>query len=408
MENTAKNINDLAYAKREIGGSAKKRNILTGFIVDLVSYVLTRTRQIIFFSWAGFLSTTSIFEALKSWSIRRMYWGRSSLYRTAFHIVIFSITLVSLFVGISSRINVFTSERDQSGLVLSSGAIGNSDTLYQAGTTETIVASNPAAKNWPEYTHKVVDGETLESIANVYGVSTGTIRWANNLSSDRVRIDQILTVPGLDGVLYTVKSGDTVDSIIKSSTIKNANTFDIIELNELQPPNYTLSEGQELFIPNAIVVPVASRNTSNRSGGGGGSFITLSDPGISVPSGTFINPLTFCPGYSISRGVLPWHNGVDMAKNGGCWVNSTAGGVVEVAGWGSYGQGFYVKINHQNGFVSYYYHGNGEFAVKKGDSINAGQRILHMGCTGNCTGTHVHFEMHYNGGVVNPANYMKL
>ncbi len=377
--------------------------ILISYILDLSRYLRIRSRQFFLFLYAGFLSLGGILGTLKNWSVQRMYWGRSSLYRTFFHIVVFSITLVSLLVGITSRINILDGESGRQGLVLASGVVGNSDTLYQAGTTETITASNPYEKNWPEYKHIVKRDETLDSIAAQYGVSTATIKWANNLYSDRLRIDQELSIPGLDGVLYEVKSGDTVESIVNSSSIQNANAFDIIELNQLEPPDYTLAEGQRIFIPNAIKIIKKSVTASTS-----GTYVRFADPGIEVAPGTFVNPLLYCPGYYISRGLLPWHTGVDMAKAGGCWINATADGTVVHAEWGSYGQGFYVQVDHHNGFVSYYYHGNGEFAVSRGQTIKAGQRILYMGCTGNCTGTHLHFEVRYNGSVVDPMNYMKL
>lgn len=378
-----------------------RRFLLFAFFQDFVRYILFRLRQIIIISFVGISSLGNIFNDIKSWSIRRMYWGRGSLYRSFFHIVVISLTVVSLFVGISSRLNVGNPE-ESTGLVLATGIIGNSDTFYQAGTTEAIVAQNPNQNPWGETEHKVKDGESLTSIAEYYGVNTATIKWANNLPTDRVMVGQVLVVPELDGVLYEVKKGDTIASII--SKIDNANEFDIKELNNLEGPDYALTEGQKIFIPNGIVKPpkvVAARVSTP-------TVYKFNDPGVSVASGTFINPLTFCPGYRISRGVLPWHTGVDMAKPGGCWINASSGGTVTTAGWASYGQGFHVVIDHGNGFVSYYYHGNGNFAVSAGQQVNAGQRILYMGCTGNCTGTHLHFEMRYNGAVINPANYMSL
>lgn len=399
------NVVLMQFSKPEFEDTKEKRSFLIGFLYDFLSYIKIRTRQLVLFSWAGFISFSDVFADLKSWSVRKMYWGRSSLYRSAFHVIIFTITLSSLVIGISARINLLGRNSSNSGLVLASGIIGNTDTLYQAGTAETVAAVNPFAKNWQEYKHVVVSGETLDSIAAEYGVSTATIKWANNLNSDNLRADQILTIPELDGVLYQIKEGDTVASIVSSKVIQNANEFDIIELNNLQPPDFALTVGESIFIPNAIIIPPPTRRVVASTG----TYLQLADPGISVEPGTFVNPLLNCDGgYSISRGVLPWHTGVDMAKAGGCWVSASSVGTVTEAGWGAYGQGFYVAIDHGNGFVTYYYHGNGEFAVQRGESVNAGQRILYMGCTGNCTGTHVHFEMRYNGAVVNPSNYMSL
>src|SRR5690606_4841248 len=107
----------------------------------------------------------------------------------------------------------------------------------------------------------VKEGETLDSIAEQYGVNNATIKWANNISGDKIRVGQLLTVPELDGVLYEVKNGDTVATVV--SKVDNANEFDIQELNELQAPDYKLTPGQKIFIPNGIVKPpkvVAARN----------------------------------------------------------------------------------------------------------------------------------------------------
>lgn len=372
---------------------------IVNFFRDLISYISFRSRQTSLFLWALGLTLTENFSEIKAWTVRRMYWGRGSLYRSAFHVIIFSITIISLIVGLSNRINIARGS-DNDGLLLSTGVIGYDDTLYQTGTTESITAIVPTAKNWPEYTHIVKAGETLEQIAKDYGVSVATIKWSNNLTSDKLKPDQILSIPGLNGVLYTVKKGDTVDSIVNKSNIKNANSFDIIELNNLVPPNFTLSEGQQIFIPNGIVTTPIRASAK-------GSYLKIIDPGIDVPPGTFVNPLTFCPGYKISRGVLPYHPGVDMPKAGGCIINSAAAGKVTAAEWAP-AKGFHVEIDHGNGFQTHYYHGNGEFYVRKGDNVLAGQKIMYMGCTGNCTGTHLHFEMHYNGQITNPEKYIKL
>lgn len=377
--------------------SSLSLNIFT-FIRDFVSYFFFRVRQLYFFSSAAVISFLDIFSNIKSWSVRRMYWGRSSMYRSSFHVIVFTITLVSLFFSISQRINIFKTD-NSNGLVLASGIIGNNDTLYQAGTTESITAVNPDEKNWPVYKHVVKPNETLTSISNLYGVSEATVKWANNLYSNKLKVDQELTVPGLNGVLYKVQKGDTVKSIANKT---EGSIFDIVELNELQSENVALAEGQEIFIPNGVIV------TPKVPVRGVGNYIKLADPGVKVEPGTFINPLSYCPGYMISRGVSAWHTGVDMAKPGGCWINASSAGVVEKAEWGSYGQGFYVQINHGNGFISYYYHGNGDFAVQKGQKVNAGQRILYMGTTGNSTGTHLHFELRYNGVIVDPKNYTAL
>ena len=372
--------------------------ILIRFIKDFLNYIGIRFRQITLFTWSLFISSASCFNAVKQWSIRRIYWGRGSLYRTAFHIIVFVMTIAGFFIGISSRINLFKTN-EQLGLVLASGVIGNADTLYQAGTAETITPIDPYSKNWPEFKYVVQAGDTLQKIADLYGVSTATIQWANNLYTDNLRVGQLLIVPGLNGVLYTVKKGDTLSIVAKKT---NANEFDIAELNELSSPNYSLVEGSQIFIPNGVIV------ISRPAGVQVGTYIKFADPGMEIPPGTFINPLIHCSGYNISRGVSAWHTGVDMAKPGGCWINASAPGTVSLAGWTRGGGGFCVNINHNNGFVSIYCHGNGDFAVKAGDVVAAGQKIMYMGQTGMATGIHLHFEIHYNGAIVDPMKYVQL
>ena len=131
---------------------------------------------------------------------------------------------------------------------------------------------------------------------------------------------------------------------------------------------------------------------------------------VLVPTRVFAatDPATNCPGYAYSRGFKPTHGGVDLAKNGGCWIEAAAPGKVIRAGWGNTGEGYYVAIDHGNGLQTNYYHGEKRFAVKVGDSVKAGQPILYMGSTGNSTGTHLHFEIRINGVKVNPELYVKV
>ena len=131
-------------------------------------------------------------------------------------------------------------------------------------------------------------------------------------------------------------------------------------------------------------------------------------PILQVPAGTFVNPLINCPGYIYIRGYKASHQGVDMMKEGGCWISAAGDGVVTVVGWGSQGEGYNVVIDHGNGFVTEYRHGEGKFAVAVGDKVKAGQTIMYMGSSGNATGIHLHFDLLSNGAKVNPEDYVKV
>ena len=94
-----------------------------------------------------------------------------------------------------------------------------------------------------------------------------------------------------------------------------------------------------------------------------------------------------------------------LAAAEGSDVLSVAAGIVTEAGE-HFGYGNLVEINHGNGYVTRYGH-NEAVLVKPGDRVNKGQRVALMGSTGRSTGPHVHFEVLYNGNVVNPEQYIQ-
>src|SRR5690606_7600203 len=107
--------------------------------------------------------------------------------------------------------------------------------------------------------HVVESGDTLESIASEYGVSVDTVRWFNptliNPFSNDIKVGWELKIPAvsgqpINGVLYTVRSGQSLEDVIRITSVSNteANRFNIVQFNNLPEP-YTLSEGQKLFIP---------------------------------------------------------------------------------------------------------------------------------------------------------------
>jgi len=100
-----------------------------------------------------------------------------------------------------------------------------------------------------------------------------------------------------------------------------------------------------------------------------------------------------------------FHNGVDIVGSHGAAIWATADGKVTYTGYrGSLGN--LVIVDHGYGYETYYAHLAG-FAVESGKEVKRGQTIGYMGSTGRTTGTHLHYEVHYEGSPVNPVNYMK-
>lgn len=101
-----------------------------------------------------------------------------------------------------------------------------------------------------------------------------------------------------------------------------------------------------------------------------------------------------------------FHKGVDLAAPAGSPVYATGAGVVTRAGWvGGYGQ--LVEIDHGAGLTSRYGH-NSKLHVRVGDRVSVRQRIADVGCTGRCTGPHVHYEVLKNGQQTDPSIHLAM
>ena len=97
------------------------------------------------------------------------------------------------------------------------------------------------------------------------------------------------------------------------------------------------------------------------------------------------------------------HTGIDFAVPEGTPIPSIADGVVKQAGLrGNYG--YAVEVEHDGGFSTVYGHLS-KVSVSAGDKINAGSEIGLSGSTGRSTGPHLHYEVRYNGRVINPATF---
>lgn len=99
------------------------------------------------------------------------------------------------------------------------------------------------------------------------------------------------------------------------------------------------------------------------------------------------------------------HRGVDFAGKPGSNVIAVASGVVtraeRVAGFGNI-----VELRHADGYATRYAH-NKKNLVEIGDVVSKGDTIALLGSTGRSSGPHVHFEVHRNGKVVNPARFLR-
>lgn len=231
----------------------------------------------------------------------------------------------------------------------------------------------------------VRQGDTLSQIANMFGVSANTIRWANDISKNGgVLPGQKLVILPITGLRHTVQSGDSLEKI---ASRYRAEKDEIVTFNDLEGRKLKL--GETLIIPNGFMEPtptalaVRSQRVSGPSGAGASS-------GTVSMVGYFSNPV---PGTKRTQGIHGY-NGVDLGGPVGTLVFAAADGEVvlsRTSGWnGGYGQ--YIVIKHSNGTQTLYAHLS-QNLVSTGETVAKGQNIGAIGNTGRSTGPHLHFEV---------------
>lgn len=99
------------------------------------------------------------------------------------------------------------------------------------------------------------------------------------------------------------------------------------------------------------------------------------------------------------------HNGIDLACPTGTPIYATRAGTVTRAAYQAGGAGYYVSLDHGDGFGSIYMHMT-NYVVSAGQKVTAGQLIGYVGSTGVSTGPHLHFGVSYAGTYVNPMAYI--
>ncbi|MFM2381649.1 MAG: hypothetical protein RLZZ76_416 [Candidatus Parcubacteria bacterium] len=261
-------------------------------------------------------------------------------------------------------------------------AIGGGDVVYEDGV---LISTGPISEdevtaskagNGEISVYVVRHGDALSQIAEMYGVTTNTILWANDLTkATQIKEGDTLIILPVVGVRHVVAKGETLETIVKKY---DANLEEVIEYNQLAGAEAIVA-GEELMIPGGEIkapktkLKATPTKTSGKKSGGG-----------------FIHP---APGAVRTQGIHGY-NGVDLAGAIGSTIRAAAGGKVIVskgAGWNG-GYGSYVVIKHDNGTQTLYAHLS-SVSVSVGDFVEQGQTIGGMGSTGKSTGTHLHFEV---------------
>jgi surface antigen/LysM repeat protein len=133
--------------------------------------------------------------------------------------------------------------------------------------TQVVATATKSHRDIKNYT--VQPGETITSIAEKFGITSNSIRWSNGIWGNAIDAGKVITIPPINGLVYTVKSGDTPESLaIRYNSSKQA----IIEFNDAEVTG--LIVGQRIMIPDGVQ-PVTRTALVGASGFAWGGYAAI-------------------------------------------------------------------------------------------------------------------------------------
>ncbi len=198
-----------------------------------------------------------------------------------------------------------------------------------------------------------------------------------------------------------VSSREEAEKIVEGLKEKNSENKDKIAFTEKYNTELaTLVDTEtaisKLYVKPTPVITYASKGTVTTSAINWGKKVNI---GVNL-----IRPISGIITSRFGSRASGTHKGLDIAANTGTPIKAAAAGTVTYSGYrGSWGN--LVIISHGNGVETYYAHCSALY-VKVGAKVAQGQQIAAVGSTGNSTGPHLHLEIHVNGVIQNPQNYL--
>lgn len=258
--------------------------------------------------------------------------------------------------------------------------------------------------------HVVSEGETISEIAEMTGTTTKKVMEMNpGLTPESLQIGTKLNVSDTTPAI-AVRTKEAVTAIEKiaydTNKVKDSSQYTGITI-VISDGEYGEKEvNYDVYKENGIVTEkLATAEKILKEPVTKQVKVGTKERPRYMATGKFRNP--FSGGLITSRygsRSRGFHTGLDLAGSTGSPVYASDGGTVSFAGW-SGGYGKVIKINHGNGYETYYAHLS-SINVSNGQKVAKGEMIGRVGSTGNSTGPHLHFEIRLNGRTLNPANYI--
>jgi murein DD-endopeptidase MepM/ murein hydrolase activator NlpD len=366
--------------------------------------------------------------------------GRSLLFRYTSHFVILAVLISAIGLVSTAKTTSAASgtsaKRVPNSVALTSSAPSGNDSGEVYGSfgqggpivvDQIVVAPQanpytaiPSRERRGVITYTVQAGDTLFGIAAQFGLRPESVLWANyDTLEDNphlLKTDMDLAIPPVNGIIYTVAEGDTVEGIAEVYKVTpDAIYVEGYEWNLLRPGEQPLA-GASLIIPGgsrefkAWTISAAENAPKTNSYDASGAVVARGNIGTCgdvsaglAGTGFFIWPT---PKHWVSgNNYAGWHPGIDIAAKLGDPIYASDNGVVIYAGWNNWGYGNLVVIDHGNGWQTWYAH-NSEIYVSCGQNVYQGGVIAAAGSTGRSTGPHLHFETRFQGTLPNPFNVL--
>ncbi|HEY5625749.1 MAG TPA: peptidoglycan DD-metalloendopeptidase family protein [Dehalococcoidia bacterium] len=339
--------------------------------------------------------------------------------RAVSHLALLTVAAAGFSAGVVGVGSPAGSPGDLSYLTLPPPASDSSLRLRAANAASSgdqSLEPSPVAQSAPVafLTHEVQPGDTLYGIAEQYGVDAQYLLWNNSeLTSnpDLLLIGATVLVPGVNGIVYDVRLGDTINAL---ATKYDIDPDDVVSFapNELASADHII-EGSVLLLPGAVPppppppppapAPVPAPLDAPSQGPVPAGIAPAAGSAV-VTSVGFIWPVngTLWGGFGPRWGSF--HKGIDIGANAGTAVVASASGQVVLSTYSDNGYGSYIIVQHADGSETLYAHLSERYVVL-GQFVSQGEVIGAVGCSGWCTGNHLHFEV-YAGGVVDPLAYL--
>jgi murein DD-endopeptidase MepM/ murein hydrolase activator NlpD len=247
-------------------------------------------------------------------------------------------------------------------------------------------------------------GDSPWSISQKFNLKPETILWGNpqlNAAAGSLKAGDTLSILPVDGVLHIVEEGETLEELESLHGVPAQEILEYLGNNfDLTQPAQ-LTAGQQIIIPNGTSPIVWSEaKIPGITQGSAGTGISGNVPNLGT--GYFSWPVN---GYSLTQEFWSGHPGIDLVTDFRQPVFASDSGTVVLSGWDDTGYGYFIIIDHGNGYKTTYGHNEANL-VSVGQTVVQGQQIAESGNTGNSTGNHLDFRILYNGVFLNPLSYL--